>query len=55
MTPADVAAFEAVAGDLLDELGYEGWVGCEYTPKAGTLEGLGWRGLPLPSPVPARN
>ena len=28
---------------LLDELGYEGWVGCEYTPRAGTVEGLGWR------------
>jgi hydroxypyruvate isomerase len=28
--------------DLLDELGYAGWVGCEYRPKAGTLAGLGW-------------
>jgi hydroxypyruvate isomerase len=28
--------------DVLDELGYEGWVGCEYRPKAGTLAGLGW-------------
>lgn len=28
--------------DLLDELGYEGWVGCEYAPRAGTSEGLGW-------------
>jgi hydroxypyruvate isomerase len=28
--------------DLLDELGYEGWVGCEYRPKAGTVAGLGW-------------
>jgi len=28
---------------LLDELGYEGWVGCEYNPRAGTVEGLGWR------------
>lgn len=27
----------------LDELGYTGWVGCEYRPKAGTVEGLGWR------------
>ena len=26
----------------LDELGYEGWVGCEYKPKTTTLEGLGW-------------
>ncbi len=28
--------------DLLDELGYAGWVGCEYRPKAETLAGLGW-------------
>ncbi len=27
---------------LLDELGYDGWVGCEYRPKAGTVPGLGW-------------
>ena len=27
---------------LLDELGYAGWVGCEYRPKAGTSAGLGW-------------
>lgn len=27
---------------LLDELGYTGWVGCEYRPRAGTLAGLGW-------------
>jgi hydroxypyruvate isomerase len=27
---------------LLDELGYDGWVGCEYRPRAGTVEGLGW-------------
>jgi hydroxypyruvate isomerase len=25
-----------------DNLGYEGWIGCEYKPKASTLEGLGW-------------
>jgi hydroxypyruvate isomerase len=28
--------------DLLDELGYTGFVGCEYRPRAGTSEGLGW-------------
>ena len=28
---------------LLDELGYAGWVGCEYRPRAGTSQGLGWR------------
>ena len=26
----------------LDDLGYDGFVGCEYRPQAGTLEGLGW-------------
>jgi hydroxypyruvate isomerase len=28
--------------DVLDELGYEGWIGCEYTPKSKASEGLGW-------------
>ncbi len=28
--------------DLLDELGYDGWIGCEYRPRAGTTAGLGW-------------
>lgn len=27
---------------LLDEIGYEGWVGCEYRPRGRTEEGLGW-------------
>ncbi|HTS22775.1 MAG TPA: 2-oxo-tetronate isomerase [Casimicrobiaceae bacterium] len=27
---------------LLDELGYAGWVGCEYRPRAGTSAGLEW-------------
>lgn len=26
----------------LDELGYAGFVGCEYRPRAGTIDGLGW-------------
>ncbi|MGB8817594.1 MAG: 2-oxo-tetronate isomerase [Rhizobiaceae bacterium] len=26
----------------LDELGYSGFVGCEYRPAAGTVAGLGW-------------
>jgi hydroxypyruvate isomerase len=26
----------------IDATGYEGWVGCEYRPKAGTVEGLNW-------------
>lgn len=28
--------------EALDELGYRGFVGCEYRPKAATLEGLDW-------------
>ncbi len=28
--------------DLIDELGYDGWIGCEYRPRAGTSEGLAW-------------
>lgn len=28
--------------DRLDALGYDGWVGCEYKPKAGTEAGLEW-------------
>jgi len=26
----------------LDQIGYTGWVGCEYRPAHTTLEGLGW-------------
>ena len=26
----------------LDEIGYRGWIGCEYKPKTTTIEGLGW-------------
>ena len=26
----------------LDRIGYAGWVGAEYRPKAGTEAGLGW-------------
>jgi hydroxypyruvate isomerase len=26
----------------LDELGYAGWVGCEYKPLTTTVDGLGW-------------
>ena len=28
---------------LLDELGYDGWVGCEYVPAGDTVAGLAWR------------
>ena len=26
----------------IDAMGYEGWIGCEYKPATGTIEGLGW-------------
>jgi hydroxypyruvate isomerase len=28
--------------DLLDEIGYAGWIGCEYRPQVATRAGLGW-------------
>ncbi len=28
--------------NLIDSLGYDGWIGCEYRPRAGTSAGLGW-------------
>jgi hydroxypyruvate isomerase len=28
--------------DLIDSLGYDGYIGCEYRPRAGTSAGLGW-------------
>jgi hydroxypyruvate isomerase len=27
---------------LLDEIGYAGWIGCEYRPAGKTVDGLGW-------------
>lgn len=27
----------------IDELGYAGWIGCEYRPRGSTEAGLGWR------------
>jgi hydroxypyruvate isomerase len=27
---------------LVEDLGYEGWIGCEYRPKGETSEGLDW-------------
>lgn len=27
---------------VIDDLGFDGWIGCEYRPRAGTSEGLGW-------------
>jgi len=28
--------------ELLDEIGYKGWIGCEYRPRNGTVAGLAW-------------
>ena len=28
--------------EAIDRLGYTGWIGCEYKPKARTEDGLGW-------------
>lgn len=28
--------------ERIDALGYTGWIGCEYRPRAGTSAGLGW-------------
>lgn len=28
--------------ELIDTLGYQGWIGCEYRPRGATSEGLGW-------------
>lgn len=28
--------------DVIDQLGYDGWIGCEYIPAAATSAGLGW-------------
>jgi hydroxypyruvate isomerase len=41
---------------LLDELKYDGWIGCEYRPQEGTAAGLTWLYRLLdrrPAPVPA--
>ena len=38
--------------DLIDSLGYDGWVGCEYKPATSTLAGLTWAepyGICVPS------
>lgn len=28
--------------NLIDSLGYDGWIGCEYTPAGATRDGLSW-------------
>jgi len=46
---------------VLDECGYDGWVGCEYRPRegsvpGGTTRGLAWmRALPAHAATPVRD
>jgi hydroxypyruvate isomerase len=28
--------------EVIDGIGYQGWIGCEYRPRRATLDGLGW-------------
>ena len=28
--------------ELVDSMGYKGYIGCEYNPAGDTVEGLGW-------------
>ena len=28
--------------ELIDATGYDGWIGCEYRPRSGTVDGLKW-------------
>ncbi len=38
--PSDVPCADLF--QIIDESGYDGWIGCEYRPRAGTTAGLGW-------------
>jgi hydroxypyruvate isomerase len=29
----------------LDQIGYRGWIGCEYKPRTTTVDGLGWHAM----------
>ena len=35
---------------LLDRIGYDGWIGCEYKPHGKTEDGLGWLRPWMPKP-----
>ena len=40
--------------DVLDEVGYNGWVGCEYRPLGRTADGLAWAArYGIAAPVPS--
>ena len=38
--PSDIAYADLFK--LFDDSGYDGWIGCEYRPRAGTMAGLAW-------------
>lgn len=40
--PYDSALDYGAIFRLIDDLGWDGWVGAEYRPRAGTRDGLGW-------------
>jgi hydroxypyruvate isomerase len=41
--PDEQAAIDyAALFRAIDDMGYAGWIGCEYSPRTTTLEGLGW-------------
>jgi hydroxypyruvate isomerase len=37
---------------VIDDIGYKGWIGCEYRPIGDTVAGLGWRERLAPQAVP---
>jgi hydroxypyruvate isomerase len=38
--------------NAMDQAGYAGWIGCEYSPKTTTFEGLGWMKSETESTLP---
>ncbi len=40
--PDDGEMNYALLFQLIDDTGFDGWVGCEYRPRRGTVEGLEW-------------
>jgi hydroxypyruvate isomerase len=41
--------------ELIDRLGYPGWIGCEYKPETSTTAGLGWAKRYLEGPERGAN
>ena len=39
MNPMTVKSISHTSSSVLDEIGYDGWVGCEYRPAATTSAG----------------